>query len=229
MEFEACKEELAELRRVLGDANKSFAEMAVQRKKRQAIIELRRAVVEISGTFSRLNRQGDYRSTSLSPVEFRFLGGDDPGGFEGYGSVFDNVDDHGDVVVRGAFADTLADHQRRGVLPGLYIEHGIYNGGDVLPAGRWVEMYEDARGLRCVGQLASLDSDYGKRVYGLVRDHALRGLSIAFSVPPGGATYTNSKTAGDPKRILRRVNLVSVDVVRSPSNPAARIDSVSAA
>ena len=228
MEFDDCREELVELRRVLGDANKSFTEMAVQRKKRQAIIELRRAVVETAATFSRLNRQG--ASRSIFPVEFRFLSADDPGIFEGYGAVFNNLDDHGDVILPAAFKDTLADHQRRGVMPGLFAEHSYFNNGDPLPVGKWLNLYEDHYGLRGKGKLSGVsDTDHGKRLRALMLDGAMGGLSIAFSVPPGGATYTGSRIAGEPKRILKRVNLVSVDIVRSPSNPAALIDAVKSA
>lgn len=156
-----------------------------------------------------------------APAELKFAPGDAPGEFEGYGSVFGNEDAHGDVVLRGAFKDSLAQHKARGTMPGLYIEHGPFTGGDRLPAGVWTDLVEDERGLRGRGKISALDTDYGRRVHGLMRDGALRGLSIAFAVPPNGATY--GKGAGQPRRTLKAIDLKAVDLVTAPSNSAAGV------
>lgn len=159
-------------------------------------------------------------------VEFKFASGEDAGKFEGYGSVFDNIDSYGDTIRRGAFAATLADHKAAGTMPGMYAEHSQYMmGGDMLPIGVWDGMSEDSKGLNVRGRLLALDSDYGKRVHSLMRDGALGGLSIAFSVPDTGADY-GDESKGEPRRILRSIDLHSVDVVRDPANAAARVESI---
>jgi len=160
-------------------------------------------------------------------VEFKFINDSQPGMFEGLGSVFHNIDSYGDVILPGAFDDTLAEHKANGTLPGLYAEHSPYvPGGDLLPVGVWTEMSQDEVGLRVKGKISALDTDNGRRIRGLMQDGALKGLSIAFSVPQGGSTMTGSKKPGEAKRILTKLHLASVDIVRDPANPAARIDSV---
>jgi HK97 family phage prohead protease len=165
----------------------------------------------------------------LAPVEFKFTAIDTapPGTFEGYASVFNKQDWHGDIVMPGAFAESLADHKAKGTMPGLYAEHSFAMlGGDPLPVGVWNSLEEDDSGLKGIGRISALDSDHGKRVYGLMRDGALKALSIAYSVPDGGAS--TGKKPGDPKRWLKKIDLYSVDIVRDPSNPDAQISQVKA-
>lgn len=162
--------------------------------------------------------------TLVTPVELKFLSDSAPGVFEGYGAVFNNLDSHGDVVSRGAFRESLAQHKARGTMPGLYLEHGPWMGGDKLPLGVWSDIAEDARGLRCKGKISALDTDHGRRVRGLMQDGALKGLSIAFSVPPNGAVF--GKKPGEARRTLTAVDLLAVDLVTSPSNPAAKVSEV---
>ena len=146
----------------------------------------------------------------------------EPGVFGGLGAVFNNVDSHGHVITRGAFAETLAKHAAAGTMPGMYAEHSFYElGGDPLPIGVWQEMSEDDIGLRVKGKISALDTDYGKRILALVRDGAITGYSIAFQVPPGGDV--RGKKEGEPKRTINRVDLHSVDLVRDPANPLAQV------
>lgn len=151
------------------------------------------------------------------PAEFKFATGDQ-GLFEGYGSVFDVEDSHGDVVRPGAFNESLAKHKKAGTMPGLYVEHSAFTGGDQLPIGKWLSMSEDGKGLRVQGKLSAVDTDHGRRIRSLMQDGALPGLSIVYSTPPGGSSRRN-----DGVRILSKVDLHAVDVVTSPSNHKAVI------
>lgn len=159
--------------------------------------------------------------TIVTPCEFKFTEGGAPGEFTGYGSVFNTLDDHGDVVLPGAFAASIASHKGSGTMPGMYVEHSGFKGGDPLPVGVWQDMTEDENGLLVKGRISALDTDHGKRIVGLMRDKALPGLSIAYVVPTGGAIY--GKKAGEPRRQIKQMDLHSVDIVRDPSNRAARI------
>jgi HK97 family phage prohead protease len=165
----------------------------------------------------------------LAPVEFKFSPLDSPeaGTFEGYGSVFNKQDWHGDIVMPGAFTDSLGKHKSGGTMPGMYAEHSFANlGGDPLPIGVWLSLEEDENGLKGIGKISALDSDHGKRVYGLMRDGALKGLSIAYSVADGGSTA--GKKPGEPKRWLKALDLYSIDIVREPSNSDAQISALKA-
>ena len=66
---------------------------------------------------------------------------DEEGIFTGYVSVFGNVDAGGDIVVPGAFADSLAAWKAKGKLPPVLWQHRT---GE--PLGPFLEMREDAHG-----------------------------------------------------------------------------------
>lgn len=159
------------------------------------------------------------------PVEFKFDSESEPGVFHGLGAVFGNTDSHGDVIAPGAFSKSLTAHKAAGTMPLMYVEHSFNQlGGDPLPVGKWLDMHEDNVGLRVKGKLSALDTDHGKRIRSLMRDGALPGMSIAFTIPAGGSV--RGKTPGDPARTLREVKLHAVDIVTRPSNPKALVHSV---
>lgn len=165
--------------------------------------------------------------TFTAPLELKFAGDGTAGEFEGYGAVFGNTDAHGDRVVPGAFAASIAEHKSRGTMPAMFIEHGPALGGDRLPAGVWTHMEEDGKGLRLKGKISALDTDYGRRVRSLMQDGALKGLSMGYRVAPGGASF-GTKSAGY-RRELKAVNLREVSIVRDPSNELAQVDGIKAA
>ena len=43
------------------------------------------------------------------PFELKFASDVKPGSFSGYGAVFDNIDDGGDMIAKGAFAEPRGD------------------------------------------------------------------------------------------------------------------------
>ena len=70
----------------------------------------------------------------------------DPDGTEGYASLFGEIDQARDMVMRGAFADTLASRGIRRI-PMLF-QHDPSE-----PVGIWLELREDFRGLFARGRL----------------------------------------------------------------------------
>ena len=66
--------------------------------------------------------------------EWKFAPDAKEGSFEGYGSVFGHQDAHGDIVLPGAFAETLAERKAQGRSIPMHVMHGIL-GGDGLPVG----------------------------------------------------------------------------------------------
>lgn len=160
----------------------------------------------------------------VAPTEFKFDGAQEAGYFSGYGSVYGILDSHKDVIEKGAFDASIAAHKAKGTMPGLYAEHSVYQGGDPLPVGVYTEIKSDDHGLYVAGKISNLDTDHGKRIHGLMKDGALKGLSIAYSVPAGGARM--GKKQGEPRRTLSAVDLFSVDLVSRPSNSAAQISEI---
>jgi HK97 family phage prohead protease len=106
------------------------------------------------------------------PMELKFAGttGADVGTFSGYGAVFGNVDDGGDMIVPGAFAASLAKLKaaNRGIP--MYMQHGAALGADPRPVGKWMVVEEDAHGLRVEGKLIGLDTETGRFNHALVKE-----------------------------------------------------------
>jgi HK97 family phage prohead protease len=160
-------------------------------------------------------------------LETKFVGDPTDGEFEGYASVFNHQDAHGDVVTPGAFADSLAQLKAEGRNLPMYANHGAAMGGDSLPVGVWKDIQEDDHGLKVKGQIAAMDTDHGRRIYSLAKSGALGGLSIGYAVPPGGAVY--GQKAGEPKRTLTKLRLHEISLVDSPSNALAQVTSLKTA
>jgi len=118
--------------------------------------------------------------------------------FAGYAAVFDRVDRGGDVVRRGAFAESL---KRNCEVP-LLLQH---KAGRVI--GTIEHLSEDSRGLRVIG-----------RVEGRVPDLIGTGLSFGYRVREA------RKAAG--ARELVALDLVEVSLVRQPMQPLARVHAV---
>ena len=139
----------------------------------------------------------------------------DSGEFEGYGSVFGVEDSCGDVVVRGAFAASLAKWQEKGRLPALLWQHNMSE-----PIGIYTEMREDDTGLFVKGRLL-IDADpLAKRAHGHMKAGSLSGLSIGYMLDD----YDYDKEKGI--WILKAIDLWEVSLVTFPANDEARISDV---
>lgn len=129
--------------------------------------------------------------------------------FDGYGSVFGNVDLGGDVILPGAFKRTLAEHRSRKQLPQMFWMHDPSR----VP-GKWLDMTEDDDGLKVKGVLA--DTDLGNEIHTLLEMEAVRGLSI-------GYVTKDQEFEDDGTRIIKEVDLWEVSVVSIPMNPLAQV------
>lgn len=126
--------------------------------------------------------------------------------FAGYAAVFGKRDSGGDVIVPGAFAETLAARKEAGVRLPLLWQHRT---GQRIG---WVDLVEEDRhGLRVV---ASLSPGAGPAAKALAAG-AVNGLSFGYRVreaaPQGGG------------RELRSVDLIEVSLVTRPMQQLARV------
>lgn len=139
------------------------------------------------------------------------------GEIEGYGSTFGGEpDSYGDIVERGAFADTIKTHKSAGTMPVMLWGH---NAGEP-PIGDWLDMGEDSKGLYLKGRF-DLDDPVGARVYRAVKAGRVRGLSIGYDVA----------AARDEKRgvrVLEKLNLWEISAVNFPANVHATVTGVKA-
>lgn len=140
------------------------------------------------------------------------------GVIKGYGSVFGVVDSHSEIVDAGAFAQSLAEHKRRGTRPKMFWQHSMSE-----PLGSWTSAVEDGRGLLVEGKI-NLEVARGREALALLKNGDIDGLSIG---------YWPREFEPDAKRPsvmrLKRVDLVEVSIVSIGSNPAATISEAKSA
>jgi hypothetical protein len=150
---------------------------------------------------------------------FKIKAVEDDGTFEGYGSVFNVIDSYRDIVLPGAFTDSLKDHEEKDTQPALLWQHDSGK-----PMGVWDEIAEDDHGLIMKGRLA-LGTQLGKEAHELMKMGAVKGLSIGYRVPKGGEEYDEEHNVWN----LREIDLWETSVVTFPANPSAQITDVRAA
>jgi HK97 family phage prohead protease len=138
----------------------------------------------------------------------------DTGTFEGYGSIFNITDRGGDIVVPGAFTETLAAQKAAGRLPAMLWQHR-----QAEPIGVYTSMEEDAVGLKVKGQLA-LKTARGAEAYELMKMGALSGMSIGYR------SRDDSYDRVTGVRSLKKLDLVELSLVTFPMNDASRVSAV---
>lgn len=152
------------------------------------------------------------------PFEVKFADSEPTGTFGGYASVFGNVDAHGDIIEAGAFTASLEGRRRAGRgLPPMYKMHGFASGNEHEPIGLWESIIEDDRGLHVCGRLIGLSTQRGRWHLAQLREGALSGLSIGYSVPAGGGRMVGNT------RHIRAATLHEISLVDDPSNALARV------
>lgn len=145
----------------------------------------------------------------------------DDGEFVAYASVFGNVDSYGDVVVPGAFKDTLADWKDSGnALPVLW---GHDMADPFANIGSVVEASEDDHGLKVRGRL-DLDNPKALQVYRLLKGRRVSQMSFAYDVLDGGPVDVD----GERYYELRKMKLYEVSVVPIGANQETEVLAVKA-
>ncbi len=137
---------------------------------------------------------------------------DADGTVEGYASLFGELDQARDMMMRGAFVETLSVRGIRRV-PMLF-QHNPSE-----PVGIWLELREDHRGLFARGRLIP-EVARGRELLSLLRAGAIDGLSIGFRT---------SKARIDPRTRIRRVyavDLWEISIVTFPMLTGARVRAV---
>mgnify|MGYP001180653590 CR=1 FL=1 len=134
------------------------------------------------------------------------------GTFEGYGSMFGNIDSYGEVVEPGAFARSLAKHNKEKSKPLMLWQHN-----SAEPIGVWEDLQEDEKGLRGRGRLLT-GIRRADEAYIMLKAGAVQGLSI-------GYREVRAEPDGTIRR-LRELDLREISIVSFPANRQARVQSV---
>jgi Escherichia/Staphylococcus phage prohead protease len=134
---------------------------------------------------------------------------DQGGRFSGYASIFGLPDQGGDVVMPGAFGQSLLNRGGNGIR--LLFQHDPKE-----PVGRILELAEDNKGLAVSGQLLTGDPR-ARSLEHLIAGGALDGLSIGFR------TIRATKDQRTGHRKLWQVDLWEISIVTFPMMERARI------
>ena len=139
----------------------------------------------------------------------------DPSGrFAGYASVFNVVDSQRDIVLRGAFMESIRGRAAEVKL--------LWQHQQDEPIGTITTLFEDERGLYVEGQLL-MAWQRAREAFALLKAGVISGLSIG---------YTPRRYNVDPDtgvRELAAVDLWEISLVTFPANAAAGVTVVKAA
>lgn len=153
----------------------------------------------------------------LAASEVRFDPGSEAGIVSGYAALFGIlVPGFNEMVTRGAFKRTLAEHRAAKTKPIMLWSHD-----PTQPVGLWTDLTEDDRGLKVSGQI--LDTTRrGKETRALFAAGAVSGLSIGFRARKDSFDKTGVRMISD-------VDLAEISLVAIPAQPGARASYRSAA
>ena len=159
---------------------------------------------------SKTARLGEYKfaQTDLTRIDAH-------GTFSGYSSLFGAEDLGRDVLMPGAFKNSLKKQGAGSV-------RMLFQHDPNVPIGVWDIVREDDRGLYVKGRL-TLDVEKAREVHALMLDGGLNGLSIGFKTIKG---KRDQKTG---VRQIFEVDLWEISVVTFPMLPEAKITSVKTA
>ena len=142
----------------------------------------------------------------------------DEGQFQGYLSVFGNVDHGGDLVEAGAFSKTLQENKAFPLLwahssqePHLVV--GTFHGK------------EDKRGLLIDGEFFR-DLDGGKQAYDVVKKLYEKRVKVGLSIGYKAIQWDMDKDDTQPVRRLKEIQLYEGSLTLFPMNDQALVQAV---
>ncbi|QDL33983.1 HK97 family phage prohead protease [Serratia liquefaciens] len=154
------------------------------------------------------------KTLSFEETEIKFLGDGTQGIFEGYASVFGNVDSDNDIILAGAFKNTLQTQTRK---VAMFFNHRAWE----LPVGKWDALQEDTKGLFVRGQLTPGHSG-ASDLKAAMQHGTVEGMSVGFSV-----TKDDYSLAANGGRIFKNITaLREISVCTFPANEQAGISAM---
>lgn len=143
--------------------------------------------------------------TKTFPFEIKAL--TEEGSFEGYAAIFNKPDSYNEVIEERAFDKSLKE---RTTYPLLWYH-------DTRQPLGVAEASVDKKGLKVIGQL-NLDVAAAKEKYLLIKQGAIKGLSIGFRTVKDGWN--------DTLRILKEIKLYEISPCTFQAHPKALIAAV---
>lgn len=159
-------------------------------------------------------------STHLKKIErpFELKKVNSDGTIIGYASVYGEIDSYRDVVIKGAFDNSL---ERRYRAKGRKAVPMLDQHNSTLPIGIWpiAAIKEDDHGLMVHGEV-NMKVQRAADVHALADQGALSGLSIGYM------TMDDEWDESGKVRILKEVDLWEISMVTFPAGDSARVTSV---
>lgn len=154
----------------------------------------------------------------VSEAKTNSYGGKNFGTIKGYASTYGNVDRSNDVIMEGAFDDSIQDYKTKQRQIKVYWQHNTMN----MPVGgiRPENISSDKTGLPISVDMA--DTQLGKDAYSLTKQGVLSDFSIGFSID-GIDGYDYAK---DGVRCLKKLKIWEISIVGEPANERAQINEV---
>lgn len=148
---------------------------------------------------------------------------------EFYALAFGNVDKQGDRIAPEAvdeWLDTFYRAKRPLVISFTHAAvrepHQVKNIVGTAPADP-EHVWKDSHGLRIRAYLNTEDNDIARYLYGLLKEGAIWGASVAYYVPDGG-----EERLGDGSTLIKRMEILEAGPVLDPANTEAFIVEVKA-
>lgn len=136
----------------------------------------------------------------------------------GYASIFHCRDLTGDIVMPGAFAESIERSFRSLLATGKPPRiHFLYQHDPQKPVGTITELREDEKGLYFTARIAR--TQLGDELLELVYNGSVDGLSIGYRVLE--EDYDSLRRA----RLLKKVDLLEISAVTFPANEECRVKS----
>lgn len=148
------------------------------------------------------------------PFLFELKAAKEDGTFEGLASPFGELDQGGDIVMKGAFSETLAEYEAKGRRVPMLWQHNPRE-----PIGMYPTLKETDTGLEVVGQ-CNMEVQQGREAHALMKQGALSGLSIGYAADK----YTIDNETGI--RTLVKLKLYEISPVTFPMADSARVSVV---
>lgn len=147
-------------------------------------------------------------------IEYKALAWEDKsvsadGIVKGYASVSGNVDQGGDLIEPGAFADMKK-------LPKMLWQHD-----PAQPIGVWEKAVEDSKGLYVEGRILT-ELSKGAEVHTMLKNDLIDGMSIGYRAK----SFEYKNKGKEVIRHLKSVELFEVSIVTFPMNPKALVTDV---
>lgn len=147
------------------------------------------------------------------PMEVKEIS--EAGEISGYLSVFNNVDSYRDIVLPGAFKESLEEWSKKGRLPPMLWQHH-----STEPVGPFTRLEEDDKGLLFEGRLLVADVQRSREAYALVKNDVVCGMSMGF------VTRIDEWDEEERVRKLHKVDLWEGSIVTFAANEEAQIEAV---